>query len=376
MSVGLLDLSVVTDQLRNHLSACAAVFQPWRDDPTTRFNIDFTGLAPDAARSTSGSGCHVSVYLFHAVSDKFYRNTYPTGGPAQRTKQQPFALKLYYLLTAYSATSYIQEQQAMSIVLKCFHEWPLVALPTHEVTLTIEPQTPDEVGRLWQALASPIRLSAVYCVSVVFLQSPDRAVVKPVLHEPEFVPPHDIRPFDSAPGGSGAAFAANAGGRATITIAGPELATGITEVDLRALSLAETTTSPPAPGTFRIVDLHTLDVQVPPTSPAGRYRIEVRIRNRGRVEVWLDVPRPLVATSTGGVATIEIAGAGFGTTTAVFLGTTALTSTASGPPAPGEFHVIDPDSLELAVPAGTPAGRHLVHLQPGTTPRLEAWVEV
>ena len=69
MSVGILDLSIVTDLLRTHLKACAADFKPWKDDPHSVFDIDFTGLAPDAAR-VSGSGCHVSVYLFHVVPDR------------------------------------------------------------------------------------------------------------------------------------------------------------------------------------------------------------------------------------------------------------------------------------------------------------------
>src|SRR5262249_39509138 len=36
-------------------------------------------------------------------------------------------------------------------------------------TVTLEPQSPDELGRLWLALAKPLRLSAVYRAEVVFL---------------------------------------------------------------------------------------------------------------------------------------------------------------------------------------------------------------
>jgi hypothetical protein len=374
MSIGLLDLSLVTDQLRSHLRACAETFQPWIDDPTSRFNIEFSGLAPDAARATI-NGDHLSVYLFHVVPDRFYRNTYPAGGPAQRLPEQPLALKLYYLITAYSAASHTHEQQAMSIALKCFHERPYWALPTHEVTLTIEPQTPDEIGRLWQAITSPMRLSAVYCVSVVFLRPPEPPPARPVLHVPEFKPPYEIGPVVSA---ADTAFTANAGGRATLRTPSVDLTLGPLSMELRALALSQTMVSPPAPGTFRMVDDHTLDVQVPPTTPAGRYRIEVRVEDKARVELWLDVPRPLVAhTNVGGVAKIEVTGAGFGLATTVSFATTALTSTAAHPPAASQFHVIDAATLELAVPAGTVAGRYLVHVQPSTTvPMLEAWVEV
>jgi hypothetical protein len=92
---------------------------------------------------------------------------------------QPLSLDLYYLLTASSAEgSYVQEQQAMSIALKCFHENPFVhiAVPggaePEEFCLTMEIETADDMGHLWLATTAALRLATVYKVSVVFIEPP------------------------------------------------------------------------------------------------------------------------------------------------------------------------------------------------------------
>ena len=62
----------------------------------------------------------------------------------------------------------------MSGALKWFREHPIVrgTMPidnrSKEFTVTMELQTVDEIGRLWQAISSPLRLSAVYRASVIF----------------------------------------------------------------------------------------------------------------------------------------------------------------------------------------------------------------
>jgi len=107
--------------------------------------------------------------------------------PPQRAltiPSQPLSLDLYYLVTAFDAdNSYVHEQQAMSIALKCFHESPIVrtnvVVPVpppqtvpEEFTLTMEIETSDDAARLWQAITVPYRLSVFYKVSVVFVTPP------------------------------------------------------------------------------------------------------------------------------------------------------------------------------------------------------------
>lgn len=178
MPLGLLDLSIITDRLISLLE----------DRKGVPAKYATTGLPPNEIRSDSG--CQLSLYLFHISQDKFQRNS-PVTGPWTTAPQtatrvpkipfQPLSLNLYYILTAYSGDpgAYIQEQQAMSIALKCFHENPIVIVTIpdkpsdenkEEFCLTMEVETADEVGRLWQAMTSSLRLSVIYKVSVVFIE--------------------------------------------------------------------------------------------------------------------------------------------------------------------------------------------------------------
>src|SRR5260370_40358294 len=99
------------------------------------------------------------------------------GHSASMIPQQTLALDLYYLLTAYAGKDYTLEQQAMSIALRCFYNNPIIKTVVQgdahqEFTLSMEVDSADERSRLWQALATPLRLSVVYRVSVVFI-TPD-----------------------------------------------------------------------------------------------------------------------------------------------------------------------------------------------------------
>jgi hypothetical protein len=99
-----------------------------------------------------------------------------TAGTAQPVRYLPFALSLYYLLFAYSETSYIEEQEAMSVAMRLLHDQPIVrsepgAAVPWELTLTLEHRSYDELSLLWQATTSPLRLSLVYRAAVVFLDA-------------------------------------------------------------------------------------------------------------------------------------------------------------------------------------------------------------
>ena len=213
MALGLLDLSIVTDYLRKLLTDAITNTQLWSEEPTPPagtppsatppgqpFNIKVTGDPPDTLRD--GAGCQLSIYLFHLAADKFQRNA-PVTGPytATKTRQnvtrvppipaQPLSLDLYYILTAYAQgdNSYIQEQQAMSIALKCFHENPIVR-PTvpidgrqEEFCLTMEVEPADKLGMLWQAMTVSMRLAVLYKVSVVFIEPPAPPPLAPPVAE-------------------------------------------------------------------------------------------------------------------------------------------------------------------------------------------------
>jgi hypothetical protein len=182
-TLGLLDLSIITDAIKKLLenTITATPMFDSNGGPVTKFDIHVTGDPPDLVKTEAG--CHLSLYLFHINQDRFQMNALSTNPAApnaflrnQRIPYQPLSLDLYYLLTAFSDTGYVEQQQAMSIALRCLHESPIVLTTvlagqgnSGELCMTMEPQTIDEAGRLWQATTAPIRLSAVYKVSVAFI---------------------------------------------------------------------------------------------------------------------------------------------------------------------------------------------------------------
>lgn len=190
MAFGTLDLSIATDHLVQILRDCIADSDLWGLEPPPEgvpigaapavpFVINVTGNAPDITEA-DGQNCELSIYLFHVENNAFMRNSPVIGDPPVPlpVPYQPIALNLYYLLSAYSKGSYIEEQQAMSIALKCLYEHTLLkdvvlakdGRPKGFFTLTMESQSSGEIAALWQSFSVPNRLCAIYRMAVVFLQ--------------------------------------------------------------------------------------------------------------------------------------------------------------------------------------------------------------
>jgi hypothetical protein len=195
--MGVLDLSVVTELLIDEIKTYWPASQLW---PTlfsdAYFFPNITGLTPEAVRNFEG--CQLTLSLIHIEPSKAQRNfvsppTPPSAFPrAQKIPQLPLGLDLYYFVSAYSNQNYQQEQQAISLVLNCFHQNPVirtnVSFPgspgestTEKFSLTMEIESVDSISRFWQATTSPFRLSVMYRVAVVFLTPPEPlATAKPV----------------------------------------------------------------------------------------------------------------------------------------------------------------------------------------------------
>ena len=179
MPLGLLDISSVTDRLIKLLDEAKDKSPLWKTKTIAKFTIKVTGDAPEVVRNRDN--CQLSLYLFHVAQDKYQTNSPVTGYRVPPIPHQPLSLNLYYLLTAFAKDNYRQEQQAMSIAMRCFHENPIVRMNVdlgtqtikEEFTLTMAVETADELGRLWQATTVPLRLAAVYKVSVVFMTPPE-----------------------------------------------------------------------------------------------------------------------------------------------------------------------------------------------------------
>src|SRR5579859_1126622 len=178
-----LDLSAVTDSLiglvKNQWTTAPIWGEIGGQPPSPTFTPTFTGLAPDAVRQ--GAGPQLSMYLYHVEADNATESLFwqsqmigQTGGSP--TRFLPLALDLFYLLFAYSETSYAEEHEAMSVALRIYHDNPIVrsdpaATVPWELTLTMEHRSYDELSRLWQATTAPLRMSVVYRAAVVFVDA-------------------------------------------------------------------------------------------------------------------------------------------------------------------------------------------------------------
>ena len=185
-----LDLSAVTDSLIGLVKSQWTTAPIWTEvagsPPAPTFTPNFTGLAPDAARKASGP--QLSIYLYHVEPDNarealFWQPQMLGVSGGEPTQFLPLALDLFYLLFAYSETSYTEEQEAMSVALRIFHANPIVrsdpgtAMPW-ELSLTMEHRSYDELSLLWQATTAPLRMSQVYRAAVVFID-PDAMPAPP-----------------------------------------------------------------------------------------------------------------------------------------------------------------------------------------------------
>ena len=157
------DLSSISQALHDMLQDAVA------HSSLPHFNVNLSLASPETARKSGG--CQLSLYLLHVGRDVTWRNTPVQGPRPQPNSAQPLSLNLFYLLTAWADADFSSEQQAMSIALQCFHSRPIYkhSNPDEEFTISIEADTIDEMSRLWQAFAAPIRLSALIKVGVVFI---------------------------------------------------------------------------------------------------------------------------------------------------------------------------------------------------------------
>jgi hypothetical protein len=180
------DLSAITDSLIKLVKDSWVNAPLWAEleadsppgPPAPTFTPNFSGLAPDVLPAESGP--QLSLFLYHVEPNNAAESLFwapeilsSSAGPGQPVRFIPFALNLYYLMSAYSVDNYHWEQQAMSVALRIFHANPIVrgpnGAPPWELTLTMEHRSYEEMSQLWQATATPLRLSVVYRAAVVFL---------------------------------------------------------------------------------------------------------------------------------------------------------------------------------------------------------------
>jgi hypothetical protein len=166
-------------------------------DEITAIIIDVIQKAVDQSNNWPPGGMHVfpdlhrndrtgiTFYLFHAQENGHYKNFPSPGNDIPPVSFTPMGLNLFYQLTSNSRNTNneqdaIDEQKLMSVAMKALHDNPVLlkTLPTPafpagkdiNIKITLQTLSPSESVQYWAAAESPVRLSAYYEVSVVFME--------------------------------------------------------------------------------------------------------------------------------------------------------------------------------------------------------------
>jgi hypothetical protein len=454
-----LDLSVVTDRLIALLDSYISTSPLWDtlSPPGQPFTIHVSGSMPDTKRKLGG--CELTVSLLHIAQDKFQRNSvivspvappppHPPPPRAQTIPFHPLSLDLYYLVTAFADDKYVEEQQAMSIALNCFHQNPTVRTTVvvpgappqtvqEEFTLTMEIETCDELARLWQSVTVAYRLSVVYKVGVVFLTPPAPALLaKPVVRATLAVDPAslpyqesgqvigtlssatyatpastpsqpEVLTFDCSPATVtlGQVFTLLGGGlnqpgdvahpspssSVYLLVPDPALPGGFNEHDVTAWKIADPDPAHPVQTDSRmILAVPSLPASLPADArlpgvfqlcvgnakPAGD---PVAIRSNATpfsiaasVSVTVAPPNAPLLTPDGS-SSYTVTGQQFVSgQTEVLLETVKLVSI-GGPPNPGTFQIVDPQTIVFKRPAGLPPGTYAVRIRVNQVESPPGW---
>ena len=121
----------------------------------------------------------IGFYLFHVQESSHYKNLPAPGNDSPPVNYTPMALNLFYQLSANSINENddqdaYDEQNLMSVAMKALHDNSQIRVTTTgkdiNIKITLQTLSPSESVQYWAAAESPVRLSAYYEVSVVFLQ--------------------------------------------------------------------------------------------------------------------------------------------------------------------------------------------------------------
>jgi hypothetical protein len=383
-----------------------------------KFDTTISGAMPEAVRTKGG--CQLSLYLMHVREDATQRNS-PVLGRTLTIPFQPLSLNLYYLLTAFGAADYRQEQRAMSIAMRCLYEHPIVRATVpiegtnvqEEFTVQMQVEGPDELGRIWQAFNTAFRLSTVYRASVVFVTPeavatqpappPERVVVAAEPAAPPFAEAGEVvgtlstargfapsstvaspqeRTFDQSPavvaaGDTFLLLGAGLGQPTTrrvylLPAGGPEqeVSTWI-DADPARSTPSRLSLRVPTGGAAPAAGVHLL--RVGSDTAAGdpsTYRSNATPFSIA-AKVGPATNPPLLTPVAGGYT---VAGAGFAVgALEVLLGTVALTEIGAGTPASGQFRVVNATTVTFRPPAGLAPGLYGVRIRSNGVESAPAW---
>ncbi|NCA84378.1 MAG: DUF4255 domain-containing protein [Clostridia bacterium] len=121
----------------------------------------------------------IGFYLFHTQESSHYKNFPAPGKDIPPVNYTPMALNLFYQLSANSTNQNNEEdaydeQNLMSVAMKALHDHSEIKITPSgkkiNLKVTLQTLSPSESVQYWAAAESPVRLSAYYEVSAVFLE--------------------------------------------------------------------------------------------------------------------------------------------------------------------------------------------------------------
>jgi hypothetical protein len=169
-------------------------------------NVTISAEPPDRIDIGASSPDRLNLFLFQATENQGWRNVgFPTrAANGDRISNPPLALDLHYLLTAYGSADFHAEV-LLGHAMFVLHEMPVltreairaaipvpppVTLPNgltaaeladqiEQIKITPENMSVEELSKIWSALQSQYRPTAVYRASVVLIES--RRSIRPTL---------------------------------------------------------------------------------------------------------------------------------------------------------------------------------------------------
>jgi uncharacterized protein DUF4255 len=180
--MALLDLGAVTRTLMKVVELTVNASPAWPPLPSPKLTT--SPMPPDKLAGDPMAG----LYLYHLSEDASFKNRPPPPG-VRDLRYTPMALDLYYVLSAHSGENdagTLTEQLIMGLAVKALRDLPIIDDNTmiggvqvldpairgddNRVRITLQPVPAAEAVSYWTAGSSPLRLSAYYQASVIFLE--------------------------------------------------------------------------------------------------------------------------------------------------------------------------------------------------------------
>jgi hypothetical protein len=186
-----LAIGAVTTALRQMLDDVASPL-PGDPNPDPDLADAFVTTKPlDLARPDEGKN-QLNLFLYQMQANAAFRNMDYSGTVhSGESGQQPLALNLYYVLTAYGKDANdIKAHRLLGRAMSILHDNSTIprdalktAMPTCDIWQQVErvrvrphSLTTDELSKLWTGFSKPYRVSVAYEVSVVLIESTKPAI--------------------------------------------------------------------------------------------------------------------------------------------------------------------------------------------------------